>query len=119
MDITNYLNDSMNFHATSHLLLKSRHKILVPFLSLHLTAKKKKSSIQYKNIFTRNIHERTDQPVFSIEDAIIQIKRNTTNSSTNDIDSIEKSMDDFFLTNLPRDIIDIRETHLEKTNMVH
>ena len=119
MDITNYLNDSMNFHATSHLLLKSRHKILVPFLSLHLTAKKKKSSIRYKNIFIRNIHERTDQPVFSIEDAIIQIKRNTTNSSTNDIDSIEKSMDDFFLTNLPRDIIDIRETHLEKTNMVH
>ena len=86
-------------------------------LSLHLSAMKKKPGIDYKNTFIKNIHERTDQPVFSYEDAITQIKRSVIGNSTNYLNSIEKSMDEFFLTNLPRDVIDLEEDHLERSNM--
>ena len=82
MDLGNYLNDSMKFHITYHLLLKSRHVLLAPLLSLHLSVMKKKPGTEYKNTFMKNMHERTDQPVFSVEDAINQIKRHTIGNPT-------------------------------------
>lgn len=94
MDLANYLNDSMNFHATSHLLLKSRHRLLVPLLSIHLSSKKK--GVEYKNSFLKNIVERTDQPVFSVEDAMTQIRKKVADNSTNQMSAIEKAMDEFF-----------------------
>ena len=96
MDLGNYLNTIMNFEATSHLLLKSRHRLLTPLLSLHLTTLKKKSSTEYKNSFIKNIYERTDEPVFSVEDAVIQIKKKIVASVKNEMDSIEIAMDMFF-----------------------
>ena len=116
MDLTNYLNDSMNIQATSHLLLKSRHRLLVPLLSLQMTGQKKQSVGDYKNTFLINMYETMDFPVFSVEDAITQIKRNAFNGTTTDLGSIEKAMDVFFLTNFSRDIIDQKDCNLEKIN---
>ena len=119
LDLANYLNDSMNFHATSHLLLKSRHRFLVPLLTMHLTSKSKKHDIENKSIFFKNLYKRIDQPVFSVEDAIMQIKKRLSDTSYNELNTIEKCMDEFFLTNLPRDIIDLHENKLEKANNRH
>ena len=106
MDLANYLNDSMNFHATSHLLLKSRHRLLVPLLNLHMIGQKNKSGMVYKNSFLKNMYERVDLPVFSVEDAMSQINKNASKSTAENLSSIEKAMDVFFMTNLPRNIID-------------
>ena len=119
MDLSNYLNDSMDFRATSHLLLKSRHRILIPLLNLHMISKKKHLGYNYKNTFIKNMHERLDLPVFSVEDAISQIKKNLSGSSNQEKDSIQRAMDEFFMTNLPRDIIDLNSQILEKSNVIN
>lgn len=72
MSLTNYIHDSMDFHAIRQLMVKSRHKILMPMLVISLTQNKQKSSGGYKSSFARNIHERTDNPVFTLEDAVSQ-----------------------------------------------
>ena len=117
MDLANYLNDSMNFHATSHLLLKSRHRLLVPLLSLHMIGKKNKSDSVYRNTFLKNMYSRLDLPVFSVEDAVSQINKSASNNTAENLGSIEHAMDVFFMTNLPRDIIDQKECNLEKGNI--
>ena len=68
---------SMTFCEYLHVFfMKSRHKILIPMLIIHLTKNKTIKKKGYKGSFYRNIHERTDSPVFSIEDALGQITSN-------------------------------------------
>jgi RNase H-fold protein (predicted Holliday junction resolvase) len=101
LSLQNYLHDAIDFHAIRQLMIKSRHKILMPTLVLALTkTKHKKSGKEYKTSFARNIHERTDRPVFTIDDAVAQLKVvDDTRSQT------EKAMDDFFLCHLPADVM--------------
>jgi hypothetical protein len=101
MSLNNYLHDAIDLHAIRQLMIKSRHKILMPTLVLELTkTKHKRSGIEYKTSFSRNIHERTDQPVFTIDDAVAQLKMADDTRMP-----IEKAMDDFFLRHLPADIM--------------
>lgn len=46
----------------------------------------------YKNTFLRNLHEATDLPVFSVEEAVAQLKDNTIKKNEQIQD-----MDKFFL----------------------
>jgi len=82
-------------------MVKSRHKILMPTLVLHLTKTKLNQDGEYKSSFARNIHERTDKPVFTIDDAVNQLKA-TDQPRT----EVEKAMDSFFVTHLPQEILD-------------
>ena len=101
LSLKNYLHDATDFHAIRQLMMKSRHKILMPVLVIALTKNKlKKKDDDYKTSFARNIHERTDRPVFTIEDAIAQLKKVDDTRS-----EVEKSMDDFFLSHLPADVM--------------
>ena len=101
MSLKNYLHDAMDFHAIRQLMIKSRHKILMPTLVLALTKTKlKKGGGEYKTSFARNIHERTDQPVFTIDDAVAQLRVVDDKRS-----QVEKAMDDFFLSHLPADVM--------------
>ena len=102
LNLKNYLHDAIDFHAIRQLMIKSRHKILMPTLVLGLTKTKlKKSGKEYKTSFARNIHERTDQPVFTIDDAVAQLKQVDETRS-----QVEKAMDDFFLSHLPADVME-------------
>jgi hypothetical protein len=99
--LKNFLHDAMDFHAIRQLMVKSRHKILMPTLVLALTKTKfKKGGGEYKTSFARNIHERTDQPVFDIDDAVKQLRVVDHKRS-----QVEKAMDDFFLSHLPADVM--------------
>ena len=101
LSLKNYLHDATDFHAIRQLMVKSRHKILMPILVIALTKNKlKKSGNEYKTSFARNIHERTDRPVFTIDDAVAQLK--TVDDSRSEV---EKAMDDFFLSHLPADVM--------------
>ena len=82
------------------LMVKSRHKILMPTLVLHLTKTKLNSSEEYRSSFGRNLHERTDEPVFTIEDAVGQLKTNDPSRT-----DVEKAMDEFFITHLPDEVV--------------
>ena len=83
------------------LMVKSRHKILMPTLVLHLTKTKLNPVGQYRSSFGRNLHERTDEPVFTISDAVDQLKTNDPTRT-----DVEKAMDDFFVTHLPKEVIE-------------
>jgi hypothetical protein len=67
---------------------------------LELYKKKKPSDKGYDTSFARNIHERTDMPVFSVSDAVFQIKKPDPNKS-----EVEISMDEWFINNLPMGIL--------------
>lgn len=95
----------MDFHAVRQLIVKSRHKILMPTLVLHLT-KTKLDQGEYRSSFGRNLYERTDKPVFTIEDAVSQLK--IVDPAKTDV---EKAMDDFFMTHLPQDVIEAAGDH--------
>jgi len=100
LNLKNYLHDAMDFHAVRQLMVKSRHKVLMPTLVLHLTKTKLSQGAEYRSSFGRNLHERTDRPVFTIEDAVNQLKTHDPSRS-----EVEKSMDDFFMTHLPENVI--------------
>ena len=100
LNLKNFLHDAMDFHAVRQLMVKSRHKILMPTLVLHLTKTKLNPVGDYKSSFGRNLHERTDRPVFTIEDAVGQLKIDDPSRS-----DVEKSMDEFFMTHLPEQVI--------------
>jgi hypothetical protein len=91
MDIKNFLHDSMDFMAIKQLLMKSRHKLLMPTLVLNITRNKTKVSSGYKTSFGRNLHERVDRPVFTVEEAMRQL-HDTTEARP----QTEKDMDEFF-----------------------
>jgi hypothetical protein len=109
LSLKNFLHDAMDFHAIRQLLIKSRHKILMPTLVLALTKTKlKKGGCEYKTSFAKNIHERTDQPVFTIDDAVAQLREvDDTRSQT------EKAMDDFLLNHLPADVMQQTQTQTD------
>jgi hypothetical protein len=74
----------------------------MPTLVLALTKTKlKNSGSEYKTSFARNIHERTDRPVFTINDAVAQLIMVDDSRS-----QVEKAMDDFFLSHLPEDVME-------------
>jgi hypothetical protein len=100
LNLKNFLHDAMDFHAIRQLMVKSRHKILMPTLLLHLTKTKLNPVGDYKSSFGRNLHERTDRPVFTMEDAVSQLKIDDPSRS-----EVEKSMDEFFMTHLPEQFI--------------
>jgi hypothetical protein len=99
LNLKNYLHDAMDFHAVRQLMVKSRHKILMPILVLHLT-KSKLNQGEYRSSFGRNLYERTDRPVFTIEEAVSELK--TVDPMRTDV---EKAMDEFFMTHLPKQVI--------------
>jgi len=103
LNLKNYLHDAMDFHAVRQLIVKSRHKILMPILVLHLTKTKLKTSGGYSSSFARNLHERTDNPVFTIQDAVKQIRAGDNGEKPRG--DMEKAMDEFFLTHLPEEIL--------------
>jgi len=70
LDIANFIQDSVDFQVFKQLFLSSRHKLLIPLVNINLTKKKKKDPFGNKSAFERNLTERTDFPVFSIEDAV-------------------------------------------------
>ena len=106
LNLKSFLHDAMDFHAVRQLMVKSRHKILMPTLVLHLTKTKTKQAGEYRSSFGRNLHERTDEPVFTIEDAIGQLK--TYDPKRTDL---EKSMDEFFITHLPEQVFKAAGDH--------
>jgi hypothetical protein len=67
---------------------------------LEFYKKKKPSDKGYDTSFARNFHERTDMPVFSVVDAVTQIKKPDPNKSETEI-----SMDEWFINNLPMSIL--------------
>jgi hypothetical protein len=67
--------------------------------------KLKKGGGEYKTSFARNIHERTDRPVFTIDDAVAQLRKVDDTRS-----QVEKAMDDFFLSHLPADVMQQTQT---------
>jgi hypothetical protein len=106
LNLKNYLHDAMDFHAVRQLMVKSRHKILMPILMLHLT-KTKLNQGEYRSSFGRNLHERTDRPVFTIEEAVSELK--TRDPKRTDV---EKAMDEFFMTHLPEQVIKVdKDSH--------
>lgn len=109
MNLQNYIHDSMDFHAMRQLMVKSRHKILMPMLVINLTRTKQKAhSGGYKSSFSRNIHERIDNPVFSVEDAVKELN-NELDINGNPKSGFELLMDEFFLMHLSSDIVDINK----------
>jgi len=70
LDIANFIQDSVDFQVFKQLFMSSRHKLLIPLVNINLTKKKKKDPFGNKSAFERNLTERTDFPVFSIEDAV-------------------------------------------------
>jgi hypothetical protein len=110
LSLGNFLHDAMDFHAIRQLMVKSRHKILMPTLVLALTKTKlKQGGGEYKTSFARNIHERTDQPVFTIDDAVAQLRVVDDTRMP-----VEKAMDDFFLSHLPSDVMQQTQTQTKR-----
>jgi hypothetical protein len=108
MDIKNFLHDSMDFMAIKQLLMKSRHKMLMPSLILNITRNKTKLHSGYKTSFARNMCERIDKPVFTLEEAVAQL-----HDTTEERPQTEKDMDQLFLHNLPQTIMDMGKDNLE------
>jgi hypothetical protein len=108
MDIKNFLHDSMDFMAIKQLLMKSRHKMLMPSLILNITRNKTKLHSGYKTSFVRNMCERIDKPVFTLEEAVAQL-----HDTTEERPQTEKDMDQLFLHNLPQTIMDMGKDALE------
>lgn len=80
LDLKNYIQDSMDLQIIRGLLLKARHKILMPILSIELANTerlkeknmKKKNKGKYKSSFLRNIFQADDLPVFDVGSAVSQ-----------------------------------------------
>lgn len=73
--------------------------MLMPIVSLNLNYTNKKFDV---NSMQQNI----DEPVFSIEDAILQINSNVSNSFQLNKNDAVGLIDQFFLKNLPKSILD-------------
>jgi hypothetical protein len=81
----------MDFVPIKNLLIKSRHKLLMSSLILNITRNKNKISRGLKTEYTRNMCERVDIPVFSLEEAVKQL-----HDTTEERGQIEKDMDEYF-----------------------
>lgn len=102
LDLKNFIHDGNEFQIIKQLIMKSRHKFLMPILILNLTQKKKKYKTGYKTSFSKNVHERTDAPVFTIEDAISHIMDKDASNRT----AFEVALDQFYMKNLPKRVLD-------------
>ena len=105
-DQNNFLSDSMDFNVIRQQIVKSRHKLMIPILTMNMYKNQAQSGgfNKKKSRFEKNIDERDDVPVFSVEDAVQQMK-----SGGNNRNKMEKQMDEFFLKNLPVDIVGTNE----------
>ena len=74
----------------------------MPALVLNITRNKTKVASGYKTSFIRNLHERVDKPVFTLEEAVKQM-----HDTTEERPQTEKDMDEFFLDNLPQIIMEM------------
>ena len=81
----------MDFIPIKNLLMKSRHKLLMPSLVLNMTRNKTKVSSGYKTAFARNLSERVDKPVFTLEEALKEL-----GDTTEERPQTEIEMDEFF-----------------------
>lgn len=87
-------------------------------LVLNIQRMKKSSFEGYKTSWSRNMHERTDAPVFNLEDAVSQLKQHYSNTDSTIKDKrteVEKAMDFFFLNNLPEAVLN-PEKNIAKEN---
>ena len=80
---------------------------------VHLTSSKKGTESGYKNAFFRNIAERTDQPVFSVQEAVAQLHVNYNNHAEEirnfqHWNYLEVQMDSFYIKHLPEDIVSLK-----------
>ena len=105
-DIRNYVQDSMDVQIIRGLLLKSRHKLLMPLLALNLTKRSlelsqnsSKKKCKQQSSFMRNIYEADDMPVFDVETAVKALGLGVHKNQ------LEKQVDDFFLKHLPKEIL--------------
>lgn len=85
-------------------------------MSIHLQRRQNKilsnmtkKGARYENSYTRNLAERTDDPVFSINDAVTQILDESKERS-----EVEIAMDQFFLDNLPEKYTQSNHAVLER-----
>ncbi len=81
----------MDFVPIRNLLIKSRHKLLMSSLVLNMTRIKRMVNKGYKTVYTRNMREKVDVPVFSLEEAVKQL-----HDTTEERPQTEKDMDEFF-----------------------
>jgi hypothetical protein len=81
----------MDFVPIRNLLIKSRHKMLMSSLVLNMTRVKNMVSKGYKTAYTRNMCQKVDLPVFSLEEAVMQL-----HDTTEERGQTEKDMDEFF-----------------------
>jgi hypothetical protein len=108
MDIQQFLHDSMDFMVIKQLLMKSRHKMLMPSLILNITRNKTKLHSGYKTSFARNLSERIDKPVFTLSEAVTQLY-----DTTEERPQTEKDMDQLFQNNLPKSVIDMSKDAIQ------
>jgi hypothetical protein len=89
----------------------------MPTLVLHLTKTKLNQARSNRSSCGRNLDERTDEPVFTIEDAVSQLKTNDPSRT-----DVEKAMDEFFMTHLPEEVIaaakDIEKIELDEDAII-
>lgn len=101
MEIRNFIVDSIDFQAMRHIILKSRHRQLMPLLIVEYQRKKRiNTKGKYHTSFARNLYEAVDTPVFTLEDAISKIKDVDANKS-----EIEQAVDEWFVDNQPKHIL--------------
>lgn len=105
-DVKNFVGDSIDFQAIRHLCLKSRHKFLMPQLIMEVYKSQYNPCMTTlkrgnQTIANRNFRESHDLPVFTVEDAIKQLK-----SMDGQKTEVELNMDEWFLNSLPENIVD-------------
>ena len=113
LDIANFIQDSVDFQIFKQLFLSSRHKLLIPLVTINLTQKKNKAPFGNISAFERNLRERTDFPVFSIDDAVNQVKTHALKTDLLGTNIIQKEMDLFFIKYLPWDILKMENVEKE------
>lgn len=115
LQLNNYLQDTLDLDCMRNMMMKSRHRLLVPILALNLLSQKKKT-IAHKTSFFKNLHDRTDKPLFTITEAIEEILDGENKDGTvTNRNSLEEQMDNFFITYLPNDMVNnVREKYAKK-----
>lgn len=114
LNFQNYLYDMIDLSAMRQILYKSRHKLLIPIVVLELNKSKQHQTRHgYKTSFLRNIHERTDKPIFSLDEAISDIKNPGQNRHF-----LERELDEFFLTTLPDNVLKLGKDKFEDADCI-
>ena len=104
LEIKNFLHDSMDLQILRGLILKSRHRILTPLLVMHKfkNAVKLGGTQRQVTSFTRNLGDGTDNPCFTIQDALTTIKDDTDATKT----PLDQLIDAWFQHHLPQGLLD-------------